>query len=153
MAVIENRVLIERSAEVVFDYLVDMRHELEWNPQCRSMHKIGGDPIGLGTKFLAKWKQSPLIEVECTEFDRPRAWQYTNGGPIAVVFDVTLTPEGGGTRLSSHFVAQPNGPIKLIFPLVLRSLRRAEKNNMQYIKEALESAPVATGDERDGASL
>lgn len=144
MVVIENSVLIARPPEVVFDYLTDLRHELEWNPQCRSMEKISDGPIGLGTKFLAKWKQSPLIEVECTAFDRPRAWQYTNGGPLAVVFDVTLTPEDGGARLSSHFVAQPLGPMKLIFPLVLRSLRRAEKNNMRYIKEALESAPTAT---------
>ena len=144
MVVIENSVLIARPPEVVFDYLADLRHELEWNPQCRSMEKISDGPIGLGTRFLAKWKQSPLIEVECTAYDRPRAWQYTNGGPLAVVFDVTLTPEGGGIRLSSHFLTQPLGPMKLIFPLVLRSLRRAEKNNMRYIKEALESAPTAT---------
>ena len=143
MAVIESSVLIQRSAEVVFDYTVDMRHELEWNPQCRSMHKVGDDPIGLGTKFLAKWKQGPLVEVECTEFDRPRAWQFTNGGPLAIVFDATMTPEGGGTRFTAHFAVQPHGPMKLIFPHVLRSLRRAEKSNMQYIKEALESAPVA----------
>ena len=87
VAVIENSVLIRRPIEEVFEYLTDLRNELSWNPQCRSMEKVGDGPVGLGTTFRAKWKQSPLIEVVCTAFDRPRSWQYTNGGPIAVVLE------------------------------------------------------------------
>jgi hypothetical protein len=86
MAVIENSVEIGRSPEDVFDYLVDMRNELHGNPDAQSMKKITDGPIGLGTKFLAKWKQSKLVEVECVEFDRPRSWSCHNGGPLELVF-------------------------------------------------------------------
>ena len=54
MAVIENSVQIERSPEDVFDYLVDLRNELEWNPDVESMKKLTDGPISVGTKFLAK---------------------------------------------------------------------------------------------------
>jgi hypothetical protein len=32
MAVIHNTTLVERGPEEVFDYLVDLRNQLEWNP-------------------------------------------------------------------------------------------------------------------------
>jgi len=142
MAVIENSVQINRTPEDVFGYLVDLRNELQWNPGVQSMEKITDGPIGVGTKFLAKWKQSQLIEVECIRFEYPRRWAYSNGGPLAVVFDITLTPHGSGTLLASRFDVRPRGLMRLFFPVVLRELKRAEKQNMAYIKNALEQAGV-----------
>ena len=143
MAVIENSVQIERVAEEVFEYLVDLRNELEWNPDTQSMEKLTDGPIGVGTKFLAKWKQSQLIEVECTRFERPHRWAYSNGGPLAVVFDVTITPQGTGSLLASRFDVRPQGLMKVFFPVVLRQLKRAERRNMQYIKNVLEKVSEA----------
>ncbi|MBZ0318803.1 MAG: SRPBCC family protein [Anaerolineae bacterium] len=142
MAVIENSVQINRSPEDVFDYLVDLRNELEWNPDVESMEKLTNGPIGLGTKFLAKWKQSQLIEVECIRFERPLRWAYSNGGPLSVVFEVTLTPQGNRSLLSSRFDVRPHGLLRLFFPILLRELKRAEKQNMTHIKNILEKASV-----------
>ncbi len=142
MAVIENSVQIDRSPEDVFDYLVDLRNELEWNPDVQSMAKITDGPIGVGIKFLAKWKQSKLIEVECIRFERPYRWAYSNGGPLTVVFDITLTPQGNATLLASRFDVRPRGLMQLFFPIVLRQLKRAEKQNMAHIKNALEKRGV-----------
>lgn len=142
MAVIENNVQIDRSPEEVFDYLVDLRNELEWNPDVQSMAKITDDPIGVGTKFLAKWKQSKLIEVECIPFERPYRWAYSNGGPLTVVFDITLTPQENATLLASRFDVRPRGLMQLFFPIILRQLKRAEKQNMAHIKNALEKRGV-----------
>lgn len=138
MSVIENSVQLERSPEDVFDYCVDLRNELEWNPDAQSMEKITDGPIGVGAKFLAKWKQSELVEVECMRFDRPHGWSYSNGGPLSVVFDGAVTPQGAGSLLAVRFDARPSGPLKLIFPVLLQVLKRAEKRNMLCIKHALE---------------
>jgi uncharacterized protein YndB with AHSA1/START domain len=142
MAVIENSVQIDRSPEEVFDYLVDLRNELEWNPDVQSMAKITDGPIGVGTKFLAKWKQSKLIEVECIRFEPPYRWAYSNGGPLTVVFDILLTPQGNATLLASRFNVRPRGLMQLFFPIVLRQLKRAEAQNMAHIKNALETRGV-----------
>lgn len=138
MAAIENSVLIDRSPGDVFDYLVDMRNELEWNPDAQSVEKITDGPIGVGTKFLAKWKQSGLIEVECTRFDRPHGWTYLNGGPVTVTVDITLTARNGGSLLESRFDAHPKGLFRLIFPVFVQVMKRAEKRTMMRIKQALE---------------
>ena len=152
MAVIENSVQINRSPEDVFDYLVDLRHELEWNPDAQSMEKLSDGPIGVGTRYLAKWKQSSLIEVECIRFNRPRGWAYSNGGPVSVVFDVTLTPQESGTLLASRFEAQPNGLMKLFFPVFLQVLKRGEKQNMRCIKAALEQTGASHADAASGGA-
>ncbi len=139
MATIESTVQIERSPEDVFDYLVDLRNELEWNPGVESMQKLTEGPVGMGTRYRAKWKQSKHIEVECTAFDRPHRWIYVNGGPVSVTLTVNLTAAGTGTRLVSTFDAHAHGLMRLGFPIFLRIMRRQEAENMSNLKRRLES--------------
>ena len=146
MAVIKNEIQIERTPEEVFDYLVDLRNELQWNPDTEQMEKLTEGPVNVGTKYLAKWKQSKEIEVECTRFERPNSWQYINGGPVSVVLDITVEPQGTGSLLVSHFDAHPNGMMKLVFPVFLQIMKRAENRNMSHIKRALEMNSGASSD-------
>lgn len=138
MAVINNRVQIDQPPEVVFDYLSDIRNELEWNPDIELVQKLTDGPIGVGTRFLAKWKQSQQVVVECTQFERPREWSYVNGGKIAAILKAKVTPQRSGSLLTISFEAQPIGFTRLVFPLLLQALKRTEKRNMGYIKSALE---------------
>jgi hypothetical protein len=143
MAVISNSTHVECTPEEAFDYLVDMRNELEWNPDVVSMEKITDGPIGVGTTFRAKWKQSKLVEVECLEFDRPRRFAYRNGGPVEVQFELRIQPEAGGSRLLVDFDARPKGLFRVVFPLFMLVMRRAEKANMTRIRSALEGRVAA----------
>lgn len=138
-AVIENSVEIARSPEDVFDYLSDQGHEVEWNPDCLRMDKLTDGPVGVGTRFRAKWKQGPELVTECTRYERPRTWTYENGGPISVVLTVTLEPtEAGGTRLTSRGEWTPHGWMRLAFPVFIRVMRGAEKGVMANSRRALE---------------
>jgi uncharacterized protein YndB with AHSA1/START domain len=139
VAVIESTVHIQRPPEEVFDYLSDPRNELEWNPKVRVMDKLTDGPVGVGTRFRAKWTKSGVVTLECREYDRPRHWRFVNGGPLAVDFSVDLTPESGGTRFTSRFDATPHGFLRLVFPVFLIFMRREEAANMELIKQAVES--------------
>ena len=145
-AVIENTIEIARSPEAVFDYLVDLGNEVDWNPDCLAVQKLTTGPVGVGTRFRAKWKQGPFIETQCTRFERPRMWQYENGGPISLVLTLTLEPTpGGGTRLTSHGEWTPHGWFRLAFPVFIRMMRRAERGVVANAGRALEEgrdAPV-----------
>lgn len=145
MKVIRNSVLIRCSPVQAFDYLSDHRAELEWNPRCEVMEKISPGPVALGTRYRAKWKRSPYVEVETTHFDRPHTWTVHNEGPIEVTFTCTLEPVAGGTILQAQFAARPHGWFRLVFPLFLLLIRHEEKANMGYIRDALERrAPTTT---------
>lgn len=135
---IENTVEIARPVEEVFDFAADLRNELRWNPDVESMEMIGTGPIGLGTRFRAKWHTSPPIVTECTLYERPARFSYHNGGPVEVDLTISLTPTPTGTLLKSRFDARAHGLFRLIFPVFLVILRRQEKANMANVKRFLE---------------
>jgi hypothetical protein len=138
MVMISNSVVIRCTPEQAFDYLSDHRSELEWNPTCERMEKITDGPVGPGTRFRAKWKLSPVVELRILEYDRPQCWTVHNGGPLEVTMTARLEPVPDGTRLSVDFDARPHGFLRLIFPILLRKLRTDEKANMGHIRQALE---------------
>lgn len=145
MPVIKNSVILRCSPEVAFDYLSDLRAELEWNPRCQSMEKLTEGPVGLGTKYRAKWKSSPYVDLETVAFDRPRGWTVHNGGPIEVGFTCRLEPAPEGTRLDASFEPTPHGWFRLIYPIFLIIIRREEKANMRHLREALDRRAEARG--------
>lgn len=150
MTAITNHTTIARPIEEVFDYAVDLRNELEWNPNVESMTKITDGPIDVGTRMSGKWTRSKQIELECTDYRRPHQWTWVNGGPVSVTLTISLTEVEGGTRLDSSFDARPNGLFKLVFPIFIRMMRKEEAKNMVNLKTHLEAqtnrAPTSTGD-------
>jgi len=138
MTVLRNTTVIHCTQELAFDYLSDMRNELEWNPSVQVVEKLTDGPVGVGTRFRAKWKGGPPVEVTMVGYDRPVAWEAHNGGPLEVVFKAGLEPVGEGTKLTVDFDVRPHRFFRLVFPLFLLKLRRDEKANMTHIREALE---------------
>ena len=138
MTVIENQTTVACAPEALFDYCVDLRNELEWNPTAMSMEKVTDGPIGVGTKYLARWKGAPSAIEVTLEFERPHRWVHDNDGPIAVTFTGTVEPVEGGSRLSVRFDARPRGWFRLMFPAFLVMARRQEKANMTHLRKALE---------------
>ncbi len=138
MTVIRNSVVIRCTPAEAFDYLSDHRAELEWNPKCEAMEKLTEGSVGVGTKYRARWKNSPYVELETVAFERPRTWTLHNGGAIEVTFTARVEAVTEGTRLSVEFAPRPHGWFRLVYPLFLLAMRRDEKKNMNLIREALE---------------
>ena len=145
MSVIRNSVILRCAPEVVFDYLSDLRAELEWNPKCEGMEKLTEGPVGLGTRYRAKWKGSPSVELETVAFDRPHGWTTHNAGPIEVTFTCRLEPVPEGTRLHASFEPIPHRWFRLIYPFFLIMIRRQEKANMGHLQDAVARRAAARG--------
>lgn len=151
MATITNQTLVACTPGQLFDYCVDIRNELDWNPTAVSMEKLTDGPVGRGTRFLARWKGAPsALEVECVEFDRPRRWVHVNGGPVAVTFTGRVEAAEGGARLTARFEARPRGWFRAVFPLFLLMMKKQEKANMTHLRESLERR-IAAGDAPQGS--
>ena len=136
---IENTVEIARSPEDVFDYLSDQGNEVRWNPDCLSMEKLTPGPVGVGTRFRAKWKQGPIVFTEVTAYERPNRWTYENGGMIGCVLTCTLeSTANGGTRLTARGLWSGHGIARLFFPLFIRIMRKAEVQVLANARRAME---------------
>jgi Polyketide cyclase / dehydrase and lipid transport len=147
VAIIRNSTLIRCAPEAAFDYLVDVRSELEWNPAVQTVEKLTDGPVQQGSRFMVKWKSAPQpVEVEVVDFDRPYGWVSHNGGPLEVTLTIRLERVPDGTLLRSAFDARPHGWFRVVFPLFLLRLRREESANMSYLRHALERRVGAQGD-------
>ena len=145
MPVISNSVLIHCPIEVAFDYLSDHGNELEWNPKCQVMDRLTDGPVAVGTRYRAKWKSSPYVELEILAHDRPNSWTTHNGGPIEVTFTGRLQSTPQGTMLRTEFDPTPHGWFRVLFPLFLLVIRREERANMQFLRDAVERHAASCG--------
>ena len=134
MPVISNSVVIRCTPEEGFDYL----SELEWNPTCQMMEKITDGPVRAGTKFRAKWKLSPVVELEILEYDRPCRWKVHNGGALEVTMTIRLEPAPRRHQAPYQLRRPPARPAQADLPHPVAELRADEKANMSHIREALE---------------
>ena len=131
---------IERPIDVVFAFLSDLRSELAWNPNARSVEKLTDGPVGVGTRFRARWAGTRPVGVEVVRSEAPTTWTMRSR---AMGMEVQATGRLEGTGESTWYTAEielnPRGGASLVAPLVLRTMRRREARNLRLIKAALET--------------
>ena len=131
--------LIDRPLDEVFDYLADSRNEPQWLPGAEQVEKTSEGPVGLGTTFVGTYARAGRVELTLVTFERPRAVTFRARAKI-VDFDdaVELSAEHGKTRLNARMTAQPRGLMRLLSPLMAKTLRRQFTENWTHLKATLE---------------
>ena len=141
--------VIHRPPEDVFDYCSDLRSELGWNPKVKYVQKLTDGPIGVGTRYRARWSNSGPTTVEVMQFDRPRRWETkAKARGMSIRFQGTVTDAASGARYAAYLELQPGRLAWLMAPIALLAMRRQDQKNMYRIREALESSTV--GPEQSG---
>jgi uncharacterized protein YndB with AHSA1/START domain len=137
--------VIRRSAEDVFDYCSDLRSELHWNPKMKHVEKLTDGPVGVGTRYRARWANSGPTTVEVVQFDRPRRWETcAKARGMGIRFQGTVTDAAPGARYTADLELLPRGLAWLVAPPALLAMRRQDQQNMQRIRKALESTTVTS---------
>ncbi len=93
MARIEGEIVIGRSIEDVFDFVVDERNEPRYNPRMLRAEKISPGPIGAGSQFRAEFSsfRRPSAISEITAYERPqRLASRTHMSALAVLGNADL---------------------------------------------------------------
>lgn len=135
---IRQEIVVSCTPEQAFDYLTDMRNELEWNPDfCESMEKITDGPIGVDTRFRAKWKGGPVVEVEISHFDRPHTWRARNGGGLESRFEGSVEPHPDGAKVVTELELIPHGFFKLVFPIFKIMFNKEAKTTSERIRQTM----------------
>jgi hypothetical protein len=140
--------VICRPLEDVFDFCSDLRSELQWNPKVKYVEKLTDGPVGVATRYRARWSNSGPTTVEVTRFDRPHRWE-TNAKArgMSIRFQGTVTDAAPGARYVAYLELHPKRLARLVAPLALVAMRWQDQKHMCRIREALESSTVTS----DGA--
>lgn len=134
-----HQISVEAPVEEVFEFCSDLRNELIWNPRAEYVVKATDGPVGLGTRFLARWANVGSVGVEVIEFDPPHGWgTYSCASGLDVYVRGRVTHEGSRTLYTVSVEVQPVGVGHMYAPLALLAMRRQDVTNMRLIRDALE---------------
>jgi uncharacterized protein YndB with AHSA1/START domain len=135
--------VVHRPPEEVFEFCSDLRSELQWNPKVKYVEKLTDGPIGVGTRYRARWANSGPTTVEVVWFDRPHRWETTaTARGMSIRFQGTVTGAPHGARYTADLELHPRGLAWLVASLALLAMRRQDQQHMHRIREALESSTV-----------
>jgi carbon monoxide dehydrogenase subunit G len=131
---------IAHPIEHVFDYLSDPRNEPNWLPGASAVEKTSQGPVGLGSTFLGHYSRAGRVELELVEFERPRKVTFRTHSKLLDFDDaVELSATDGGTRLHARMSATPRGVMRLLAPLIARTLRRQFAANWDHLRREMET--------------
>jgi carbon monoxide dehydrogenase subunit G len=140
---------IARPPEDVFDAWADLRQDMRWHPQAVRVEQTSPGPLGRGSTFAAEYKGMGPMELEVTEYERPRAVaRHGRAKSFDFASRVLLAPTDPGTRLAFEGEVAFRGPFRLLAPLMGPMMRKQANATLTAFKRALEEgrlAPVAGG--------
>lgn len=134
---------IARSAQLVFDYLADMRNEPRWLPGASDVKRTSEGVIGQGSTFAGTYARAGTVACELVVFDRPHALTI-HGEAKGMSFDdeIVLREVDGRTELTATMRTTPKGLFKLVAPMMGRVIDRQFQSNWDRLKAELEAGPA-----------
>jgi len=115
---------IKCPATAAFDFMSDVRNELDWNSGVSEVELLTAEPIGKGSRFRIV-DQRGQQEVEITAYERPDTLSlFLSGKSMDVDIDFMLVEKGNITVMTGRFNAKVRGLMRFFFPLLLPLIRR-----------------------------
>jgi Polyketide cyclase / dehydrase and lipid transport len=141
---------IARQRADVAAYAMDPAHATDWYKNIRSVALTTPGPVAVGSKieFEARFLGRALVytyEVVEHEPGRRLVMQTADGPfPMETTYefeDASAGQEGPATRVILRNRGEPAGFSRLVGPLMTPAMRRANRHDLQRLKEILEARP------------
>ena len=137
---------ISRPAPEVFAVIADLSSYHHWLPPSRlyvGTTTISGGPTSLGTTYVDRSRQA-ILRGRVTQFRPPEliAFQQVTRSPLgrlAVDIEYRLEDHGASTRVYRTTTPHLSGPLALLGPMLLRSIRNENLRTLAAMKQCLES--------------
>ena len=145
MIQIEQSIVVKHPIEEVFAFAAHPKNNPKWWRGVVEDQLLTTEPIQQGTRFreVAKEPWGTIEHVaEVTVYEPPRQMAYKAvSGPLPTAVTQTLDPVASGTRVTLTVHVQPRGLLKLLQPLLRRTLRQTLQGNLVRLQSLLEAQP------------
>jgi hypothetical protein len=132
---------LDYPAETVFDYIADVRNELQWQRDLKRAEKVTGGPVGEGTIFDTDYRLFGPMRLELRDFRRPQHLAFAGVGPrMRMDFVMYVAQQDGGSRVSFQIEMRPQGLLRPLAPLLSAGLARELGKRPEQFRAALANA-------------
>src|SRR5918996_167622 len=138
----EVSIHLNQPVEQVFAFLVDTGKLSTWQSNLIKSEPLTKGPLRTGSRFREIRRinnKEEEIEAEITALEpNKRLETKTVTKPQARV-SYSLDPEQGGTRLKYKFVLETSGLMRLLEPMIARSIKKDTEADFETLKRVLEN--------------
>ena len=138
----EVTIHLNRPVEQVFAFLMDTTQLMTWQTNLIKIDKLTEGPLRLGSRFQEVrrlGKRESEIQGEITAFEPNRRFETRTTTKPQVTVSYLLEPEDGGTRVKHCFVMLTTGVMRLLEPLIAKSIREENDLDFKNLKRVLET--------------
>jgi carbon monoxide dehydrogenase subunit G len=140
-------ILVARPQHEVFDFIADARNRPQWDDSVEREELTSPEPIGVGTTVRTRLKPSLGRRAEYTwdivEHAPPSGQTIdSTSGPFPTTLEYRLSDEGGATRVEFSVTGRPRGVLRLLQPLIARTIQQNLDRNFPRLKQLLEARPA-----------
>ncbi|NND01660.1 MAG: hypothetical protein HKN91_02635 [Acidimicrobiia bacterium] len=138
-------IYIDRPAQDVFNFVMDLGRTPEWRPRMSGAEWITPGPPGVGSKFRVSAKALLYtfnFELEVTEWDPPRYFAYVGKqGPVSIKSFMEWLPDGAGSRFFLGGEPEANNwLVKILRPAFEYALLKQNLADLDRLKTIMESS-------------
>lgn len=138
MELMGTKMSIDAPTAEVFDFMADPENEMGWNPDIKSIRRLGSGPIGVGTEWEGVYRGMGKMRVRIEEYDRPRRLAFTTSGPrLDMRFAFDFAPDPSRAELTADAEMRPKGLTKLMTPLFAPMMRRTFSRRPAQMEDAI----------------
>jgi uncharacterized membrane protein len=137
----EVTIHLNRPVEQVFEFLMDTTQLTSWQTNLIKIDKLTEGPLRLGSRFQEVRRlgnKESEFEAEITAFEQNKRFETKTLTKPQVTVSYFLEPEDGGTRVKHRFVMLTSGLMRLLEPLIVKSIREENVLDFENLKRVLE---------------
>lgn len=138
----EVTIHLNKPAEQVFAFLMDMNKLATWQSNLIKTEALTEGPLRAGSRFREVrrlGRRESEIQGEITAFEPNKRFETKTLTKPQVTVSYSLETENGGTRLKHKFVMLTSGWMRLLEPMIASSIKKESKVDFETLKQILEN--------------
>jgi uncharacterized membrane protein len=138
----EVTIHLNQPVEQVFAFLMDTTQLTTWQANLIKIDKLTEGPLRMGSRFQEVrrvGRKESGFEAEITAFEPNKRFETRSLTKPQVTVSYSLEPEDGGTRVKHRFVMLTTGFMRLLEPMIAKSIREENESDFEHLKRVLES--------------
>ena len=139
---VERSISIARPSAAVFSYIADVRNDPSWHTDVLEV-RSSTDAVEMGTVFDVKVKPSMGVSegtMTVSRFEPGKLVEFRGRmGKMAPTVTNICEPDGQGTRVTRRVELEPPGIMRIMSPLIARTIGTSNEGFLANLKRVLES--------------
>lgn len=138
---IESSIWIARPPEEIWNYVMDISHEVQWRTGVTNAQWVSDPPHGVGSTGLHIAEVFGEVPWKVIEWEEPQnvSWVFTGGRFKGVHGGYRVAPEDTGSRVTIHARAKRLSLAKIVMLIMKRSLNRQNTADLEKLKAIMEA--------------